>query len=276
MGRLIQKIDIPTTLFDQAGQILHLPPQLVAKWVDLLNTHSLLERAKLVPPEGAYGGIGKEETDDHLAWRFTGSSARVMLAVLDPKEELLEVADAFAQIFSGNRVFLVDIPSGSGAVTVAILTIFAELRKQGRVPRIPLEVVVIGGEISPYGRSYFTEILNSLKDELSSQAIQITFEAIDWNVCDKFSNTELIKRLTLQSQNCTSRLLVLANFSAFLQKKESGEMPSRSWKRFLGIVVILRASRFGLSHRQMRLRAVAVLSFVLCNGLVRILGNYSH
>ena len=38
-----------------------------------------------------------------------------------------------------------------------------------------------------------------------------------WDVCCKFSNTDLIKKLTLSSQNCSAKLLLLANFSGFLE-----------------------------------------------------------
>jgi hypothetical protein len=40
---------------------------------------------------------------------------------------------------------------------------------------------------------------------------------MDWNVCDPFSNTDLIRRLTVKSQGCAAKLLVIANFSGFLQ-----------------------------------------------------------
>jgi hypothetical protein len=42
------------------------------------------------------------------------------------------VADAFARVFAGNKVFLADLPCGSGAATISILTTLAELRKQAR------------------------------------------------------------------------------------------------------------------------------------------------
>ena len=62
------------------------------------------------------------------------------------------------------------------------------------------------------------EALKSLVTELGEQAITIEFEVMDWDVCDQFSNTDLIKHLTLKSQDCAIKLLVLANFSGFLQR----------------------------------------------------------
>jgi hypothetical protein len=83
---------------------------------------------------------------------------------------------------------------------------------------MPLEVIIVGGEISSPARTYFLDILHSLHDALLDQAIQIRFEAMDWNVRNKFSNTSLIKQITLKSQGCGAKLLVLANFSGFLQR----------------------------------------------------------
>ena len=41
---------------------------------------------------------------------------------------------------------------------------------------------------------------------------------MDWDVCDPFSNSDLVKHLTLASQDCSAKLMVLANFSGFLQR----------------------------------------------------------
>lgn len=210
---------IPNSLWNRDNSVLHLPPQLISSWTMLLNKYGLLDEAMTQAPDGFIGGMSKEDTDKHLAWRFTGSSARVMLSMLDPFEDLNEISNAFARTFSGNRVFLADLPCGSGAASMSILSVLCELRKQNRVPRMPLEVMIVGGEISKYAQNYAKEALESLIKDLEEQAITIKFEVMDWNVCDSFSNSDLIKHLTLKSQNCATKLLVLANFSGFLHKE---------------------------------------------------------
>jgi len=142
-----------------------------------------------------------------------------MLPMLDPNEDLDDIPNAFVRIFSGNKVFLADLPCGSGAASMSILSVLCELRKQSRLPRMPLEVVIVGGEISKHAQNYANEAVESLITELEAQAIIVKFEVMDWDVCDPFSNTDLIKRLTLKSQDCTAKLLVLANFSGFLQRE---------------------------------------------------------
>jgi hypothetical protein len=122
MSRIISKELIPRTLWNPEDSVLHLPPRLLASWEKLLVKNGLREKAMTPAPEGFEGGISKEDTDNHLAWRFTGSSARVMVPMLDPKDDLAEIPNAFARIFSGNKVFLADLPCGSGAASMSILS----------------------------------------------------------------------------------------------------------------------------------------------------------
>lgn len=220
MSRLVSKEMLPETLWDSDELVLILPPQLVSIWKFLLQKNGLQEKALEKAPEGFEGGLSKEDTDNHLAWRFTGSSARVMLPILDPNEDLDGVPDVFIRLFSGNKVFLADLPCGSGAASLSILTVLYELRKQNCVPREPLHVVIIGGEISKYAQEYANDALSRLIKELESQAITVEFEIMDWDVCDKISNTDLIKHMTLKSQDCATKLLLLANFSGFLEREK--------------------------------------------------------
>ena len=220
MTRLISVNLIPSSLWNKDKNALYLPPQLVSGWEMLLDKYQLRDMAMQKAPKGFEGGMSQEDTNKHLAWRFTGSSARVMLTMLDPLDQLPRIPDIFVRVFSGNRVFLADLPCGSGAVSLSILSVLCELRKQKRIPRMPLHVVILGGEISQYAQSYAKEALEFLRIELATQAITIEFDIIDWDVCDRFINTNLIQRLTLKSQNCSAKLLILANFSGFLEREK--------------------------------------------------------
>lgn len=219
MTRLIPIDIIPTSLWSKEDSILHLPPQLISSWEMLLDKHNLREKANTEAPKGFKGGMSKEDTDNHLAWRFTGSVARVMLAMLDPHQKNTNISNILARVFSGNRLFLADLPCGSGAASMSILSVLCELREQGKIPRMPLHIIIIGGEISTFAQEYAKEALNSLIDRLESQAIKIEFQVMTWDVLCKFSNADLIKELILRSESCSAKLLLLANFSGFLQKE---------------------------------------------------------
>lgn len=217
MPRLIKPEDIPRTLWQPDQNKIHLAPDLVDAWKELLNHGGLFEKAVQPAPEGVIGGVSKSDTDDHLAWRFTGSSARVQLGLLDPYDKLKNVSDAFARVFSGGTVLVTDLPCGSGAAIITILATVAELRRTGRLPRMPLNVKVVGGEISEFARYYASRALEGLHAKLADQAIWVTAEFVHWDTLDKFSTADLNNKLTLVGQECSARLLILANFSGFLQ-----------------------------------------------------------
>lgn len=219
MSRLIKPSDIPESLWHAETTRLHLAPTLLTAWKHLLQHAGLKERALQPAPPSITGGLSKEATDDHLAWRFSGSSARVQLSLLDPRDELVGVADAFAKVFSGGTVLVADLPCGSGAAVLTLLTSIAELRTQGRIPRNPLHVRVVGGELSDSARGYASRAIDHIKETLAEQAIWVSAEFLSWNALDKFSTAELTNRLTLLGQGCSARLMVLANFSDFLQRE---------------------------------------------------------
>ncbi|MBU2885167.1 hypothetical protein KO507_05255 [Gilvimarinus agarilyticus] len=183
----------------------------------MLKKNDLLGLAKEIAPSGFEGGMSKEETDKHLAWRYNGSCARVILSLLDPMHQLSKVSDAYASIFAGGRVFLADLPSGSGAAIVSILCTLYELRKSDVLPRDVLTIQIIAGEISKAARDYLAEQLTDLTPIIGSQAIFIEFEIVEWNALCKISTVDLMRKSTLLSQNSTAKLLVVSNFSGFLE-----------------------------------------------------------
>lgn len=224
MERFIKKEELPESLWCKDKGIIKLPGLLIEKWKSLLEQNGLSELAKREADEGFIGGVSEEDTNKHLAWRYNGSCGRVILSLLDPKNSLSKVSDAYAEIFAGQKVFLADLPSGSGAAVVSILTTLADLRKNNILPRIPLEISIVAGEISPSARGYMTQQLNDLTSPLKEQAIDIEYEVLDWNVLELINTADLIRQITLKSQDCDARLLVVSNFSGFLES-------SGNWKK---------------------------------------------
>ncbi len=215
--RLVKIHDIPDTLRCTSTKHLRLPEKLVAAWLSLLDNNGIRDQVKKDSPKSIAGGLTEQATKDHLVWRFTGSAARVELAMLSPNHSKSEISDAFAKIFSGGKVLLADVPCGSGAAALSVLTTIAELRAQSVLPRIPLEVVLVGGEIADHAKTNFRAAIRDVKDDLERQSITISDSVMHWDVCNSLSNTDLIKRLTLLGDKCSTRMLLLANFSEFLQ-----------------------------------------------------------
>jgi hypothetical protein len=223
-NRFIKRNNLPSSLWCDESEHILLPDKLVELWKGLLTENDLMELAKQKAPEGFEGGMSKEDTDKHLAWRYNGSCARVILSLLDPNDKLSEVSDAYASTFAGNKVFVADLPSGSGAAVVSILCTLFELRKNNVLPRHPIEITIIAAEISETAREYLHKQLVSLEELLQEQSIWFEFEILEWDAMNKISTVDLIKRMTILSQGCNARLLMLTNFSGFLEN-------SGNWKR---------------------------------------------
>ena len=75
--RLVKVEDIPDTLRCTSTKHLRLPEKLITTWISLLVKNGIRDQIKKDSPKSIGGGQTKQETIDHLAWRFTGSSARV-------------------------------------------------------------------------------------------------------------------------------------------------------------------------------------------------------
>lgn len=217
--RLLDPSLLPVSLWEPASQTLLLPPILAKAYETVIDRHNLRalaeSRNSRNPP---IGGLGKKETDKHFAQAFDGSVARAQLAITDPKNEVMRASNAFIKALSGNRVCIVDAPCGAGAASLAFLSVIAELRACEVLPRQPLDVRLIGAEISNPARDYAVEILEELRYFFEQQAIFVKEEFLTWDVTHKMSNTDLICRMTLASSEIKKRLLIVANFSGFLEK----------------------------------------------------------
>lgn len=218
MNRLLQPDEIPASLWDRLSSSLQMPPILIPIYRRLLDERDLnqlaCERDFENPP---VGGFSQEETDKHLAQAFDGSVARAQLALLDPKNDVVSVSNMLLRCLSGNRLCLVDAPCGSGAASLAFLCSVAELRLQGIVPRVPLSVSIVGGEISSPARNYADRLLRESASFFADQAISVSTQFHHWDVTDDLSNTNLVSKMTIESQN-RKTLVVVANFSGFLER----------------------------------------------------------
>ena len=219
--RLLDPGLLPETLWDAASETLRLPPAIARAYRTLIERHGLQELAEAGgEKDSPVGGANRQETDKHFAQRFSTSVARAQLAVIDPKREVSRASNAFIQTLSGNHLCVTDAPCGAGAAAFAFLTTIAELRACDVVPRQPLNVHLIGAEISDKARDYAAEILAELRPLLEAQAIFIEAEFFPWDIIKRLSNTDLIYQMNCASVGNPKCLVVVANISGFLEKKE--------------------------------------------------------
>jgi hypothetical protein len=166
------------------------------------------------------GGISLEATNEHFAKAFDGSLARCQLAVLDPLDRLGDVSNGFIRCLAGNEVVVLDAPCGAAAAVLSTLCTIAELRKSAIIPRLPLTIKFVGGELSPFAIAIAREMFDAVKPTLETQGIFVEENFQTWDVTDKQSNILLVQAMVRASDPATKRLVIISNFSGFLEKEK--------------------------------------------------------
>ena len=228
MSRLIEQENIPRSLWRPDQETLVLPHSLTNCWKSILDQKGLLENATTEIGDGETGGIDEKSTYEHYSFRYNGSCARFQLTFLDPKDDLKEVSNAFVKSLAGNDVFIADIPSGTGAASLSLLSNIAQLREENVIPRLPLKIKILAGEISQTAIQLFKEAFNEINPYLKDNFIEVELNFMEWNVREADSTSQLIKEITLMSHGSSNKILLLANFTGFLeQDKNWGEVQDK-------------------------------------------------
>lgn len=218
--RLLLPSDLPGTLWTHDEQLM-IPNAVSDVYKAKLVSKGLLELAQNEDSgDGPVGGIKEEDTQRHFATRFSASTARSQLAVLDPMDELSNASDLFMKAFAGGTIGLLDIPCGAGAASVSTLATVAALREAEVVPRHPLVVKLVAGDVSEYACAYASEMIDGIRDALAQQAVYVDAKVIPWDVLDRESTTAAIHTWMQWAQNCREYFVILANFSGFLQGQD--------------------------------------------------------
>jgi hypothetical protein len=208
---------LPAALLDQKSGAVRLAPVLSEAYERLIDRHGLRELAlSRTRKDSPVGGLDKCASDRHFAQQFDNSAVRTSLAITNATGDIGQVSDALLTLLSGNVICITDVPCGSGAATLGLLCTLAQLRAESIIPRLPLEVNLIAGEISEYARAYASELIAEIRPELELQSIFVNSHFLRWDVTDSISNTDLIQQMLLASAPSGRRLVVVANFSAFL------------------------------------------------------------
>jgi SAM-dependent methyltransferase len=220
---------IPNSLWDAApasvvaGQpkALRLPRMLIEVYGEMLDELNLRANAENQNPndEGSQGGRTEEETHKHFSRNFSGSCARVQFVALDPKEVFKTTRDAFTRMFSGSHLHILDIPCGAGAAGATLLCLAAELRQQGVLPRQPLFVSVVGGDISKPAQKLKRKLYRKLAPRLKDYGIRVAPTVLDWDVEDEEQTSELITRWVKSANRRAATAALAINFSGFLHNK---------------------------------------------------------
>lgn len=225
----ITAADLPDTLWETAGQSsgsrgagkLRLPWLLAEAYRDVLQESGLLAGALNSAPndEGPQGGVTSEATNEHFARNFSGSCARVEFVAIDPAEVFRTSRDVFVRLFAGGDLHLLDLPCGAGAASATLLCLAAELRQQGRLPRHPLHVAVLGGDLSAPALRIHRRLYRKLIPRLKEFGILVRSAVESWDIEDADQTTALLTRWVKPRPAHAGSAVLAANFSGFLSQK---------------------------------------------------------
>lgn len=212
---------VPARAGTEHRKALRLPRMLIEVYEELLGEFNLRVDAEDKSPndEGPQGGISEGETYKHFSRNFCGSCARVQFVALDPKEVFKTTRDAFTRMFSGSHLHILDIPCGAGAASATLLCIVAELRAQGVLPRQPLLVTIVGGDISVPAQRLKRRLYRKLVPRLKELGIRVIPTVLNWDVEDEDQTTDLINRWVKTGNHRAAALVLALNFSGFLHNK---------------------------------------------------------
>lgn len=222
--RLLAPGQIPDCLWNPLTGVLTLPETLASAYVALTDHHGLREQGLARENgTGVTGGQGRSEQLDYFAKKFDGSSARAMLAMLDPENKVGTTSDRILASTAGNVVSMTDAPCGAGAASLSILCTLSVLREKGVLPRMPLTVRWVGGELSADAIELSRAMFEAVAPTLEAQAIFLDRQWVPWNVTDSMSTADLVRASERASAAADTRLLIVANFSAALQRDQRRE-----------------------------------------------------
>ncbi len=122
-------------------------------------------------------------------------------------------------MFSGSHLHILDIPCGAGAAGATLLCLAAELREQGVLPRQPLFVSVVGGDISKPAQKLKRKLYRNLTPRLKGYGIRVAPIVLDWDVQDEELTSDLITRWVKSANRHAATAALAINFSGFLHDK---------------------------------------------------------
>lgn len=178
---------------------------------DLMGLAAEAQNAK-----GEPGGATDEESDKHFAWRFSNSAGRSVYVCTDPLETLGSVSQVVSESLLGGDVLIVDVPCGSGAGALGLLSALYEQRKSRQLPTLPLNVTLIAGDYSGRSRAHMGALVSSLSQRLATQQINLLLVAHHWDASDIRSSASLIDLVVQHAGNAQRVFLLVSNFSAAL------------------------------------------------------------
>ena len=213
---MLPEKDIPTEIW--FNNMLHLPSCLSAAYWNLLEKYKITKDALSTEDPGTaiIGGSGREETLEHFAKRYGVSTCRVSSLIIDPDSAFSAIPDDIISTFAEGRISILDIACGAGAVGASLLSTFSALRLYNKLPKLPLDVRIVGGDCSVSALDIYTDMLQQLEPTLKSVGINTTLITKQWQAEQSYTTSEMFDILFEGNPSTEEYLIVIANFAGTL------------------------------------------------------------
>ncbi|MEO6809544.1 MAG: hypothetical protein ABI353_10585, partial [Isosphaeraceae bacterium] len=192
--------------------VLHLPRDLNEVYHRRLQDLKLLDMAKSFNGHhGGHGGQSEVETHKHFACLYANSASRVQCVVLNPHAVFDDISHDLLLTLSSHRIALLDIPCGSGAGGIALITTVKELRTAGVIPNTPLSVDIFAADYSPSALDLYESQVSLLRPKLAESGISVSLHRYPWDATQLQQTSDLIDDYIAHQAN--EYLVLMANFS---------------------------------------------------------------
>lgn len=178
--------DLPSSVWSSG--VLYLPEPLASAHKDFLNEQGWLSTYQ-PGLGGGTGGQSAQEAQNHVINRFLNSAARMQFVCADPSDDQPEVRDMVFDQLGDGHIYLLDLAAGNGAGTLAMLSLLCELREQKAVPKLPLNVTIVGVDYSAEALNFYADLLGKVSPwfETNGISINLSLALCDLTVSGDFS-----------------------------------------------------------------------------------------
>ena len=167
--------DLPESIFKNG--VLNLSEQLFCAHKKQLDIKGWASQYGNSSAHGAIGGMSQTEANNHFINRFLNSSARAQYVIADPDDSQPDIRDMVLDQMADGRIFILDLASGHGAGTLAMLSLLAELRIKECIPKLPLNVHVYGIDYSADALTLYQVMHDELLPWLKTVGIEVSLGA---------------------------------------------------------------------------------------------------
>ena len=209
--------DIPDELW--LDGMLGMPMCLRMSYWNQLESYGLTEEALAPDTTGPQivGGRSEEATRQHFARRYGVSASRIESLAIDPHRAFGVIPDDLLVSLSEGHISVLDVACGAGAVGASLLSTVSVLRATGRLPKMPLDVSIVGGDCSDSALVMYRQMIEELRPTLCAVGIEVDLVATRWEAEESYSTSEMFDLLFERNPDSDEYLVIIANFAGVLE-----------------------------------------------------------